>query len=123
LNKTLRKLVEPGLLPYILALLLAAAAIYFEQFTFAIGAGAAMVLLLFVDMFQWNKREKRLRDYVESRIFEAESAKSSTLINFPLPIAIFKLEDSRIVWGNEQFFQMCGETGSRLDASISQLVP
>ncbi len=123
MNKTLRQLVEPGLLPYILALLLAAAAIYFEQFTFAIGAGAAMVLLLFVDMFQWNRREKRLRDYVESRIFEAESAKSSTLINFPLPIAIFKLEDSRIVWGNEQFFQMCGETGTRLDASIAQLVP
>ena len=123
MNKTLRELVEPGLLPYILALLLAAAGIYYEQFPFALGAGGALVLLLAVDMVQWHNREKRLRAYVESRIYEAESAKSSTLINFPLPIVIFKLEDSRIVWGNEQFFRMCGETGTRLDASIAQLVP
>ena len=123
MNKTLRELVEPDLLSYILLLLFAAAAIYYQQFPFALGAGAALMLLLIVDVIQWRKREKRLRDFVESRIYEAESAKSSTLINFPLPIAIFKLADSRIVWGNEQFFQMCGETGTRLDASISQLVP
>ncbi len=123
MNKTLRELVEPGLLPYILLLLFAAAAIYYQEFPFALGVGAALILLLTVDMIQWKSREKRLAAYLESRIYEAESAKSSTLINFPLPIAIFKLEDSRIVWGNEQFFQMCGETGTRLDASISQLVP
>ena len=123
MNKTLRELVEPDLLSYILLLLFAAAAIYYQQFPFALGAGAALMLLLIVDVIQWRRREKRLRDYVESRIYEAESAKSSTLVNFPLPIAIFKLTDSRIVWGNEQFFQMCGETGTRLDASISQLVP
>ena len=123
MNKTLRELVEPGLLPYILLLLFAAAAIYYQEFPFALGVGAALILLLTVDMIQWKNREKRLAAYLESRIYEAESAKSSTLINFPLPIAIFKLEDSRIVWGNEQFFQMCGETGTRLDASISQLVP
>ena len=123
MNKTLRELVEPSLLPYILALLFAAAAVYYRQFPFALGAGGALILLLTVDMIQWKSREKRLAAFLESRIYEAESAKSSTLINFPLPIAIFKLEDSRIVWGNEQFFQMCGETGTRLDASISQLVP
>ena len=123
MNKTLRELVEPGLLPYILLLLFAAAAVYCQQFSFALGAGGALILQLAVDMIQWKNREKRLSGFLESCIYEAESAKSSTLINFPLPIAIFKLEDSRIVWGNEQFFQMCGETGTRLDASISQLVP
>ena len=123
MNKTLRELVEPGLLPYILLLLFAAAAVYYQQFSFALGAGGALILQLTVDMIQWKNREKRLSGFLESRIYEAESAKSSTLINFPLPIAIFKLEDSRIIWGNEQFFQMCGETGTRLDASISQLVP
>ena len=123
MNKTLRELVEPSLLPYILVLLFAAAAIYFEQFPFALAAGGALILLLIVDIIRWRSQEKRLLNYVESRIYEAESAKSSTLINFPLPIAIFKLEDSLIVWGNEQFFRMCGETGTRLDASISQLVP
>jgi len=123
LNKKLRKLVEPGILPYILMLLVAAASIYYQQYEFAIGAGAALVVLLFTDLIRWKRQEEKLCEYVESRIYEADSAKSSTLINFPLPIVIFKLENSRIVWGNEQFFRMCGETGTRLDASISDLVP
>ena len=110
-------------MPYILALCAAAAAIWYKQYPFAIGAGAALGVLLFWDLFRWKKQETKLTDYVESRIYEADSAKSSTLINFPLPIVIFKLENSRIVWGNEEFFRMCGETGTRLDANISDLVP
>ena len=123
LNKKLRQLVEPGILPYLLMLLVAAAAIYYRQYEFAIGAGAALIVLLFTDLVRWKKQEEKLSAYVESRIYEADSAKSSTLINFPLPIVIFKLDNARIVWGNEQFFHMCGETGTRLDASISDLVP
>ena len=44
-------------------------------------------------------------------------------MNFPLPIAVFRLDDSRIVWGNEMFFGLAREKGSRVDARISDLVP
>ena len=44
-------------------------------------------------------------------------------MNFPLPIAVFRLDDSRIVWGNEMFFNLAKEKGSRVDARISDMVP
>ena len=44
-------------------------------------------------------------------------------MNFPLPIAVFRLADSVIVWGNDMFFDMCGEHGTRMDASIARMVP
>lgn len=123
MKKTVRRLVQPGRLPYALLLLFAMASVSFGQYVLAAGTGGALVLLLIVNLVLRSRREKQLSAYIESRIYETESAKSSTLINFPLPIAIFKLEDSRIIWGNDAFFQMCGETGTRLDANLSQLVP
>ena len=123
LNKTLRQLTRPNRLPYLLLLILAAAAFYTSNQILAACAAGAIVLLLIADLILCRRREKALAAYVEDRLYETDSAKSSTLSNFPLPIAIFKLEDSRIVWGNEDFFRMCGESGTRLDASLSQLVP
>ena len=123
MNKTLRRLVEPGKLPYILLLLLAAASVRLGQNVLAAACALAIAVLLVANLLLASRREKALAAHIESRLYETENAKSSTLTNFPLPIAIFKLEDSRIVWGNDQFFKMCGETGTRLDASIAQLVP
>ena len=55
--------------------------------------------------------------------YDTENAKNNTLMNFPLPISVFRLDDSRIIWGNEMFFSMCGATGARLDARIADMVP
>ncbi len=123
MNKTLRRLVEPGRLPYLLLLLFAGAALYYRHLELAAAAAGSVFILLIASLFVRRRREKQLQEYIEARVYETESAKSSTLINFPLPIAIFKLEDSRIVWGNDAFFHICGESGTRLDADISRLVP
>jgi len=123
LNQKLRRLVAPGMLPVLLLLLAAAASLYFGQTYLAAGETVAAVFLLIVLLAVHRRREKQLAAYIESVIYETENAKSSTLMSFPLPIAIFTLEDARIIWGNDAFFQMCGETGTRLDANLAQLVP
>ena len=70
-----------------------------------------------------RRKEKQLQDYIEAVTYDTESAKNSTLMNFPLPIAVFRLDDSRLIWGNEQFFEMCGVSGTRMDARVADLVP
>ena len=40
-----------------------------------------------------------------------------------MPIAVFRLDDSRIIWGNEMFFSMCGTPEARIDARVADLVP
>jgi c-di-AMP phosphodiesterase-like protein len=123
LNKTLRRLTEPGKLPFLFLVLFAAAALYLEHYRLAAAEGAAILLLLIFNLITRRRKAKQLAAYIESITYDTENAKSSTLMNFPLPIAVFAIEDSRVIWGNEMFFQMVGETGTRLDANLAELVP
>ena len=79
-------------------------------------------LLIYSYVTAKNKR-KELEAYVESIVYDSDNAKNNTLMNFPLPIAVFRLMDSGIVWANSAFFTACGSEGKRMDAKVSDLVP
>ena len=68
------------------------------MYTLAAIEGGAILLLMIFFFLSKRRREKQLRAYIESVTYETENAKSSTLTNFPLPIAVFGLDDSRIIW-------------------------
>ncbi len=124
MNKNLKRLAEPGARLYLVFLVLfAAAALFFKMYELAAAEGAAILLLLVYSFFSRRRREKQLAAYIESITYDTENAKNNTLMNFPLPITVFRLDDSRIIWGNEMFFSMCGATGARLDARIADMVP
>ena len=129
MNNTLKRLAEPGSRLYLFFLVLFAAATLFfkvyglDMFNLAIIEGGIILLLIIYSLIIRRRREKQLAAYIESVTYDTENAKNNTLMNFPLPIAVFRLSDSRIVWGNEMFFEMSGSAGARLDASISDTVP
>ncbi len=124
MNKNLKRLAEPGARLYLVFLVLfAAAALFFKMYELAAAEGAVILLLLIYSFFARRRREKQLAAYIESITYDTENAKNNTLMNFPLPITVFRLDDSRIIWGNEMFFSMCGATGARLDARIADMVP
>ncbi len=129
MNNTLKRLAEPGSRLYLVFLVLFAAATLFfsvyglDMYNLAIIEGGIILLLIIYSMIIRRRREKQLAAYIESVTYDTENAKNNTLMNFPLPIAVFRLSDSRIVWGNEMFFEMSGSSGGRLDASISDTVP
>ena len=124
MNKNLKRLVEPSVRIYVAFLVLfAAATAYFGMYTLAAAEGGAIVLLIIVSFFSRKRRAKQLAAYIESITYDTENAKNNTLMNFPLPIAVFRLNDSGIIWGNDMFFDMCGATGTRLDARISDMIP
>ena len=124
LNKNLKRLAEPGARLYLIFLVIfAAAALFFKMYELATAEAAVILLLLIYSFFSRKRREKQLAAYIESVTYDTENAKNNTLMNFPLPISVFRLDDSRIIWGNEMFFSMCGATGARLDARIADMVP
>ena len=124
MNKNLQRLAEPGSKLYLLMLVVfAVATLYFKMYELAVAEAAVILLLLIYSAISRRKRAKQLAAYIESVTYDTENAKNNTLMNFPLPIAVFRLDNSRIVWGNEMFFNMCPATGTRLDASISDMVP
>ncbi len=124
MNKNLQRLAEPGSKMYLFFLVVfAAAALLLKMYELAVAEAAIILLLLVYSAISRRRRAKQLAAYIESLTYETENAKSNTLMNFPLPIAVFRLDDSRIVWGNEMFFSMCGATGARLDTCMVDLIP
>ena len=123
-NKNLKRLSEPGVGIHLMFMVLfALATLYFRMYYLAAAEGAVILVLIVYAMIARRIKEKQLAAYIESVTYDTESAKNNTLMNFPLPIAVFRLDDSTIVWGNDMFFDMCGAGGTRLDASITDLVP
>ncbi|MDO4982944.1 MAG: DHH family phosphoesterase [Eubacteriales bacterium] len=99
-----------------------AAAIAFGMYGLA-AAEAVIFLIVFVfTMVNRKNKEKTLDEYIEKVVYEAKSARDSTLQTFPLPISAFRMDDYKIIWGNDHFFTICGAVGMKLDAKISDLV-
>ena len=124
LDPKIRRLSDPG--TAILLFFLAAFAVItacLELYLLAAGEAAVTVVLTVYAILSRRERRKRLTAYTESLVYSAENARSSTLTNFPLPMAVFRLDDSSVVWGNEMFFSIFGLASKRLDARMEELIP
>lgn len=123
-NKNIKRLSEPGVgIHLFFMVLFALASLYFREYLLAAAEGGVILVLLLFSLIARRAREKQLSAYIESVTYESENAKNNTLMHFPLPIAVFRLDDASIVWGNEMFFSMCGVSKKRIDARMSELVP
>ena len=123
-NNNLKRMAEPGVRLYFFFLVaFAAATLFFREYDLAIVEGSIIIFLVIYSLIMRKRREKQLAAYIEAITYDTENAKNNTLMNFPMPIAVFRLNDSRIVWGNDSFFAMSGSKGARLDASVSDVVP
>ena len=124
LNKKLQRLIEPSGRLYLFVLVaFAAAALLLGQYVLAAAEGAVLLLLIISSLFMGRRRRRELMEYIESVTYDADTAKNNTLLNFPLPMAVFSFNDLRVIWANQIFFNMCGVSGSRFEARLDTLVP
>ncbi len=122
--QNLRKFVQPGIRLFLLVMVcFVAASVYLKHYRLAEVEGAIVLALLIYTMVSRRKKQRELADYIESLTYDVNNAKKDGMQNFPLPIAVFRLEDGRVIWGNSAFFRLCGGKGKGLDSSITQLVP
>ena len=122
-DHNIRRLSGPNAGIYLIFLVVfALATLYFRMYYLAAAEAAIIVILLIYALMVFRSRKRQLAAYIESVTYDAEDAKANTLRNFPLPMAVFRLDDASVIWGNEMFFDMFGST-KRLDARIVDLVP
>lgn len=89
--------------------------IWIEAIVIAVLAIVLLALFIF--------RRRRMLKYIEAITYDTSNAKNNTLQNFPMPIAVFRLEDTGIIWGNDALFDLLGDRASRLDFKLSEGVP
>ena len=123
-NKSSPRPTEPGVRTYLVFLLIfAAATLLIHQYVLAAAEGVIILLLGIYAIVTGRRKRRELMEYIESVTYDTETAKNNTLQNFPLPIAVFRLDDTSVVWGNQMFFDACGVTGSRYEKKLSSMVP
>jgi len=123
-NKNSNSVFEPNTRPYFIFLLLfAIATVAIKSYYLAAAEGVAILGLVIYSLITRRRKRRALKSYIESVTYDTETAKNYTLMNFPLPIVVFRVDDSRIVWANEMFFSICSMTTARTDATIAELVP
>ena len=122
-NRKLQKFTEPGIRMCLVILVIFALVSFFFNRYLAYCEAAVAVLLAIYALIRARARQRELQAFVENVTYNAESATNNTLIHFPLPMAVFRLNDSGVVWGNQPFWEMCGRTGPAFDAKLVSLVP
>lgn len=123
MNKNLKRLMEPGTRLYFFFLIIFAAVAYFVKPELAYAEIGAVVILLIYSVISNRFRKKKFAEYIESVTYDVETVKNDSLVNFPLPMVAFKLENGAIVWGNSSFFELFGTRTPRFDARLNDLVP
>ncbi|MDL2300252.1 DHH family phosphoesterase [Clostridiaceae bacterium OttesenSCG-928-D20] len=108
---------------YLFMLAVFAGATYFFDKRLALIEGIVVLLLVFISIISARRKRKALAEYIQSVTYNVEAAKTDTLLNFPLPMAVYMLEDNRIVWANQVFFDISNQKNPYIDAKMTDLIP
>ena len=125
MNKITKRLGQADSRFYILFLFLFAAVtwLFFHQTYLALAEAAVALILLLTHIAVVRRRKRELMEYIQSVTYDSEAARDNAMMNFPLPMAAYFVDSGRIVWGNQEFFNICGRSEPMVDVSITDLVP
>ena len=107
---------------FIVIVLFAASAALIDYY---LAAGYALVgLILFAySKFTRHRQKKALLGYLEELSYNVESVKKDNMVNFPMPMVIFRLDNEEIIWSNQRFTDMTGGREHIFEHNLSDAVP
>ena len=121
MSKKLSRLLEPGMWLYFVVLLaLSGTAFALQQYFLGSLALAAVIALLVYNRLDDKRRKKALMDYIHSA---TDSFGTAARQGSPFPLAVIKMTDGEIVWGNPQFYEATGTRESAMRRTISDVFP
>ena len=124
MNKRLQQLIAPGTRLFLILMALFAIVTFFlGDETLAIAEAGVTVLVAVYAFLDARRRRRELVEYIEGVTYDAESAKNNTLMHFPLPIVVFRMDDYKVIWANQIFFNIFGGEKPSFDAILSDMVP
>ncbi|MEA4895172.1 MAG: DHH family phosphoesterase [Oscillospiraceae bacterium] len=123
MNKNLRRLLEPGTRLNFFFLVVFAGIAFVFNIKLAYAEIAVVALLFIYSVIINRRRRKDFQAYIESVTANVEAVKSGTLVNFPLPMVAFRLDNTAIVWGNSFFSDIFTKKNFHLDTRLSDLIP
>lgn len=123
MNKKLRRLLQPSFRLHFFVLICFVVAAYFFNPYLSLGFAATTLLLFIYTRIVNRIRQKEIVRYVDTVTYHVDTAAQDSMINFPLPMVVVKLDSNEILWANELFNEITGTTDHVFEVSISDVVP
>ena len=126
MNKKIKRILEPGLqFNFILLIIFAVVTFIFDKYAkpLAIIEACIIVLVFVYSRFSGKKRNRELLNYIETLTYNVDSAAKDNLVNFPMPMAIFSMDDTEIITANDSFLKMTGEREHFFQVRMKDIVP
>ena len=125
MNKLSKKLESSAFRIYTVVLLVFAAVTYLfcGNLYISLAEVAAALAILVIGAVGERRRQRELKNYIESVMYETEESKNNAMAYFPLPMATFLLDTGRLVWGNQAFFTACGLDRPKVGVYMNELAP
>ncbi len=109
MNKKLSQLIKPDLMIFIAGQILSILlALLFRQPVLAAVEVLASGALLVVMRGSLRRRQQYLKRYLDDLVEGTDSATRSSVLNSPLPMAVFRSDNGEVVWSNERFLASVG---------------
>ena len=123
MDKRFSRLIESGTrLTFVVMVLFAAISAYFIHWM----VGAAELLLVGLLYLYYRRRTKRraaeIRKYVENLAFSVDDASKHSMMNFPLPMVILRVDSGEIIWGNDSFGEASGQQENLFETHITDVL-
>ena len=123
MDKRFSRMTESGTrLTFVVMLLFAA--VTWVQVHWA--AGLAELVLVGLLYLYYRQRTKRraaeIRKYVENLAFSVDDASKHSMVNFPLPMAILRVDTGEIIWCNDYFTQISGKKDTLFETHITDVL-
>jgi len=123
MNKKAQNIIKPGARLFLLILLLFALVSFWFNYTIAIAELAVVAILGVYSLLNTRHQRRELVKFIENVTYNADSAKNNTLMNFPLPIVVFNMQDYQLIWGNQVFFELFGANRANHGTALTEIVP
>lgn len=78
--------------------------------------------LLIFDFLKKTKKKKQIIDYMQNLTYHVDTAAKDSLLHFPMPITILKV-DGKIIWHNKSFTELFSPKEQLGNISIQNLIP
>ena len=107
---------------FLLALLFAAVTLWFHPIAAAVEAAVALLLLIPLRAAR-KRRERDFIRHLDAVSTDIKAAARGTIMNAPIPVALFHPETDEIIWTNDRFLAITGNPDHLFDTKLSAVVP
>jgi len=123
MNKKISRLLRPGMRLYFIVIALFAASAALYNYYLAVGYVTVGLILFVYSKLITRRQKKALLGYLEELSSSVEAVGKDNMVNFPMPMVIFRLDNGEIVWSNQRFSDMTGVREHIFETGLSDTVP